>query len=247
MAGATIRVLGCGDAFGSGGRFQSCYMVRALDQRCLIDCGASALIAMRRFGIDPASIDAVFVSHLHGDHFGGLPFLLLDGQFSHPRRRPLVIAGPSGTRDRLMAALEVLFPGSSSLDWRFALSFTELAPGRTETIGAFELTPYPAVHPSGSASFAFRLGAGDRIIAYSGDTEWTDALIEAASGADLFISECYGFNGTPRFHMDYSTLRYHLDDLDARRVVLTHMSDAMLAHVDALALETTEDGQLIEL
>lgn len=247
MAGATVRVLGCGDAFGSGGRFQSCYMVTAASERCLIDCGATALIAMRRFGIDPATVDAVFLSHLHGDHFGGLPFLLLDAQFAHPRQRPLLIAGPDGTRDRLMTALEVFFPGSSQLDWRFSLRFSELAAGRTETVGGFALTPYPAVHPSGSASFALRLGAGGRIIGYSGDTEWTDSLVEVARGADLFITECYAFDGKPRFHINYKMLQSHLDELDARRVLLTHMSDAMLAQVDALDLETLEDGQLIEL
>jgi ribonuclease BN (tRNA processing enzyme) len=75
-----LQALGCGDAFGSGGRFHTCFHVSARVVSFLVDCGASALIAMRRFGVDPNTIRTVLISHLHGDHFGGLPFLLLDAQ-----------------------------------------------------------------------------------------------------------------------------------------------------------------------
>ncbi len=126
MPRVAIRVLGCGDAFGSGGRLQTCFFVTAGRDRFLIDCGATAMVAMRRFGVDPATIDRVFLSHLHGDHFGGLPFLLLEAQHVSRRRRPLTIVGPAGTRERLLAAQEALFPGSSRTAWRFPLEFVEL-------------------------------------------------------------------------------------------------------------------------
>src|SRR5207302_8674683 len=101
MGQVTVRFLGCGDAFGSGGRFQTCFLVRSDTARFLIDCGASSLIAMNRFGVDPAEIDLILLSHLHGDHYGGLPFFLLDAQILRRRTRPLVIAGPPGLRKRL--------------------------------------------------------------------------------------------------------------------------------------------------
>ena len=71
-----LQFLGSGDAFGSGGRFNTCMLVESEFGAFLIDCGASSLIAMRKYGIDPNRIDTVFISHLHGDHFGGLPFLI---------------------------------------------------------------------------------------------------------------------------------------------------------------------------
>ena len=102
-----LTIIGCGDAFGSGGRFNTCFMVEAGGRRVLLDCGASSLVAMKAQGIAPNMIDGVILSHLHGDHFGALPFMLLDAQFLSPRDRPLVIAGPPGTRERLDAACEV--------------------------------------------------------------------------------------------------------------------------------------------
>src|SRR3972149_2362111 len=119
MSQVEILFLGSGDAFGSGGRFQTCFHVRAEATQFLIDCGASSLIAMKRFGVDPSSLDIILLSHLHGDHFGGLPFLILDAQFSR-RTRPLVIAGPPGVEARVRDAMEVLFPGSTRVERRVA-------------------------------------------------------------------------------------------------------------------------------
>jgi ribonuclease BN (tRNA processing enzyme) len=110
----TVTFAGSGDAFGSGGRFQACIHLRhpALASPVLLDCGATSLPALRRSNLDPQEVGTVFVSHLHGDHFGGLPFLILDGQFSR-RTRVLRVVGPPGTAQRLATAMECLFPGSA--------------------------------------------------------------------------------------------------------------------------------------
>src|SRR5215471_13457631 len=146
-AGLRLRFLGSGDAFGSGGRLQTCLCLEASEGRVLIDCGATSLVSMKRAGVDPGSIGCVLLSHLHGDHFGGLPFLVLDGQFAR-REAPLIVAGPPGTRDRLMAAMEVLFPGSSGVTRRFRSDVIELAPGISTGIGPMIVTGYPVEHQS---------------------------------------------------------------------------------------------------
>src|SRR5215831_10091708 len=121
-----LTIVGSGDAFGSGGRFHTCFWIETAKATLLIDCGASSPVALKRRGLDFARVDGVVLSHLHGDHFGGLPFLLLDAQLVTRRERPLLIAGPPGTQARIEAALEVLFPRAATNQWRFALEFVEI-------------------------------------------------------------------------------------------------------------------------
>jgi len=244
MSQVEILFLGSGDAFGSGGRFQTCFHVRAEATQFLIDCGASSLIAMKRFGVDPSSLDIILLSHLHGDHFGGLPFLILDAQFSR-RTRPLVIAGPPGVEARVRDAMEVLFPGSSAVQRKFIMQFAELAEGSETVLGPLSVIPYRVVHPSGAPSFALRVTCGGKVIGYSGDTEWTDTLVQAARGADLFICEAYVFEKKIKYHLDYRTLMDRRTQLGCRRIILTHMSNDMLQRLDGLDLEWAEDGKRI--
>jgi ribonuclease BN (tRNA processing enzyme) len=247
MRKVTIRVLGCGDAFGSGGRMQSSFFVASAAGPFLIDCGATSLVAMNRQGLDPATIDAVLLSHLHGDHFGGLPFLLLQAQYVGRRTRPLVIAGPAGTERRVLDALEVLFPGSSKLTWRFPLSFIALRPEDDQKIGDLVIRAYPVEHPSGAPSLALRIRVGNRIIAYTGDTRWTETLLAVARNADIFLAECYSYDQNASYHLNYRTLFARRPELRARRLVLTHMGEAMLEKLDQIEVEVAEDGMLLEV
>jgi ribonuclease BN (tRNA processing enzyme) len=242
-----IRFLGSGDAFGSGGRLHTCIHVHSEDATFLIDCGASSLIAMKRFGIDPASIDAVLVTHLHGDHFGGIPFLVLDAQFVSRRTRPLTVAGPPDLQRRVHDAMEVLFPGSSRVRRRFSLEFIELPEGEAIDIGALTVTPYGVVHPSGAPAYALRVECGGKVVSYSGDTEWTDSLLRAARGADLFVCEAYFFERKVPYHLDYRTLMAHRAQLGCRRLILTHMSEDILRRLGEVEVEWAEDDKLLAL
>lgn len=247
MARVAIRFLGSGDAFGSGGRFHTCFLVTARSVRLLIDCGASSLIAMRRFGVDPNVVSTILLSHLHGDHFAGVPFFLLDAQFVSKRAHALRIAGPPGTSKRLQDSREVLFPGSSAAALPFPLDVVEMEPERPRRLGEITVTPYPVQHPSGDPPFALRVECAGAVVAYTGDTEWTDTLIPAAQGADLLIAEAYTFERKVKFHMDLQTLLARRGDLGAKRVILTHMGPDVLARLDALPCEYAEDGKIVEV
>ncbi|ACL60939.1 MBL fold metallo-hydrolase [Methylobacterium nodulans] len=241
-----VRVLGCGDAFGSGGRFNTCFHITTPATRFLIDCGASALIAMRRFGVEPNAIQTVFLTHLHGDHFGGLPFLILDAQLVSRRTAPLTIVGPSTLRERLAALMEAMFPGSSTVERRFDLRLIELGPEMPTEVDGVTVTAFPVRHPSGAPSYALRLACEGRTLCYTGDTEWVDALYPAGREVDLLIAEAYTAERPVRYHLDWATLRKHLPAMAAKSVLLTHMSPDMLDRIPE-GCTAAEDGGVILL
>jgi ribonuclease BN (tRNA processing enzyme) len=243
----TVTFAGSGDAFGSFGRYQACIHLRAPDRSpVLLDCGATSLSALRARGLDPGEIGAVFVSHLHGDHFGGLPFLILDGQFSR-RTAPLTIAGPPGTGSRLDQLMEVMYPGSASVPRRFRTKVVELAPGGTTTVSGLDVTAWEADHPSGAPSLALRVTLGGKVIACTGDTAWTGDLVSAAAGADLLIAEAYYCDKPIPYHLRLADLAGHRRELTSRRIVLTHMSTDMLSRPAPPGFETAHDGLVIQL
>jgi ribonuclease BN (tRNA processing enzyme) len=241
-----LQFVGCGDAFGSGGRFNTCFHVESAGGNFLIDCGASSLIAMKSLTIDRNAIDLILLTHFHPDHFGGVPFFILDAQLVAKRTRPLTIAGPPGLRDwhdRLFAAT---FPGDRKLP--FDLVFREVEIGARSQVRTLVITPFHVCHDDKAGPcLAYRIELEGKTICYSGDTEWTDALLDAARGADLFICECYMFDKLVRAHLSLSTLRDKLPAIGAKRVVLTHMGEDMLSRLSDIGFETAADGKVISL
>lgn len=240
-----VRFIGCGDAFGSGGRFNSCFLVERGDASLLIECGASSMIALRQHGIDPNAIATIIVSHLHGDHFGGLPFFILDGQFYSRRRTPLALVGPPGFAVRLRQAMEIFFPGSADAARKFELVVEEIAPGSTVRIGDVDIAAIEVRHACGAPALALRIGCDGRTIAYSGDSEWTDALIEAGSDADLFIVEALSFDKRISQHLDHAALLANEARIGARRIVLTHLGPEMLERAAEARHEIASDGLIV--
>ena len=173
--------------------------------------------------------------------------MIMDAQFVSRRRKPLVVAGPPGLEARVFEAMEVMYPGSSQIQKEFALKFAELSEETATTVDPLVVTPYSVVHPSGAPAYALRVACEDKIIAYSGDTEWTEALIRAAHGADLFVCECFSPEKVGGYHLDYQTLMNHRTGLECRRLVLTHMNDDMLRQLGSLDVEGADDGKIVVL
>jgi ribonuclease BN (tRNA processing enzyme) len=119
--------------------------------------------------------------------------------------------------------------------------------GTAASLGAAVVRGWEVVHACGAPPLALRVELGGRSFAYSGDTEWTATLAEAARGADLFAAEAYTFDRSVRYHLDYRTLRAHLGEIGARRVVLTHMSADMLARLADADTPAAYDGMAVDL
>jgi ribonuclease BN (tRNA processing enzyme) len=246
--GLSLQFLGCGDAFGSGGRFNTCFHLVGERTNLLIDCGASSLIAMKQQGVDRNAINTIVITHFHADHFGGIPFFILDAQFFSKRREPLTIVGPVGLDAWYERVMETAFPGSSQASQKFDLNLVEVAAGQAVDVGDVKIRAFQAVHgPPDGPYLAVRVEAEGRSIAYTGDTEWTPALIPAAYEADLFIAEAYFREKAIFTHLSLNTIEANLDQLRPRRLILTHMSDDMLGHPDRSLYEAAEDGMVITI
>ncbi len=244
-----LTVVGSGDAFGSGGRAHTCMRLDSEGSTIVVDFGASALTSWKRLGFSTDDVDAILITHLHGDHFGGLPFLLLECQFVARRRRPLLIFGPPGLRARLDMALEAMFPGSSALHWTFSWQAVDIRPGEPAFVANFRLDTFEVVHPSGAPATAVRVEGDNRIFGYSGDTSWTSNLVEAARGADLFVIECYSGYQPAHAHIDWPTLLDRMPSLEARKIVVTHMSESAMARdrdMRAAGCVPAHDGLVVE-
>jgi len=243
----TVRFAGSGDSFGSGGRFQTCIVVDGPRSRVALDFGASSLVALARQGIEPNSLDAILLTHLHGDHCAGVPFLLLDAMLGSKRARPLVVAGPRDLERRLGEIREALFPGSRIMTPKFPLRWLELAPGQPHEVLDLVVTAQPARHTPETNPTALRVEVGGKVVAYTGDTEWTDDVAKTARGADLLIAECYFYAKPVPWHLNYPAIAAHAHEVGARRIVLTHMSAEMLAHADDVPEECAHDGLVVTL
>jgi ribonuclease BN (tRNA processing enzyme) len=243
-----VTFVGSGDAFGSGGRFNTCFHVETSNGAFLIDCGATSLVAMKRLNIDRNAIDTILITHFHGDHFGGIPYFILDAQFFTKRLRPLKILGPRGLSEWYEKVMEVTFPGSAGAKRKFDLELRELPPGKTELQSGLEIQPALVHHGQpGGPFFAYRVQTEGKIIAYTGDTEWCDTLIDIGRDADLLIAEAYFHSKKAPLHLDLATLEAKLPHIRPKRLILTHMSDDMLSRLGNLEYETAADGLCLEI
>jgi len=245
-----VSVAGCGDAFGSGGRLQTCFHVATKDTQFLIDCGATALIGLKRLSLDPNDVDTIVLSHLHGDHYSGLVWWVMHGQYVSGRTRPLTVIGPEGTKERYLTTAELLFPGSTSVDPSFDINFVVYQEYETVEAHGFTMKPFPVSHPSGALSSALRFEADGRAIAFSGDTEWKDNLVVCSADSDLFICECFGYRDKEHFHLSWIDIEDKLPQITAQKILLTHLGEKMLANVDQIRNQrvvVADDGMVLDL
>ena len=240
-----VRFLGTGNAFADGGRSHACIHLEATGASLLLDCGGSSLPAIKK-ALDPATIQAIAISHLHGDHFGGVPYFLMEQYFAS-RKAPLAIGGPAELQQRSTRAGEALYKdffGKITID--YGLSFVTLKETPV-SLGGADVSALPGKHVAESDPHGLRVKIDGKLIAYSGDARWSDELVAVAKGADLFICESTNYSKSDPAHLSYTELVANRAKLDCGRVILTHLGAESQAHAAEMEFEVAHDGLLITL
>lgn len=238
-----VVFLGSGNAFASGGRNHMAILLRSHEVGVLLDCGPTTLVALKREGLTPSDVDVVLVSHLHGDHFGGIPMLAVHERHISQRRKPLQVFGPPGTRATVSSALELFYPGLDGPPFEY----TDVPSGAEIEVGVLRFLPFEVDHFSSGTAYGYRVELDGKSVVFSGDTAWTDALVDQTPNVDLFICECSSYEAPLPKHMSHTDLKRNRARLGAKRTLLVHAGEDVIARKDQLAFELAHDGTRIEL
>jgi len=242
-----LTCLGTGDAFGSVGRHCAGYLVDTPGAHLLLDAGPSILSAMKARRRSTAEIDAVVVSHLHGDHFGGIPFLFLEYRWEALRTRPLIIAGPPETEARVFELKDALYRDARGETLPFPLEFIELGDGGACEIADVRLESFRVPHQQKALSLGHRLRTGGRTLVYSGDTAWTSDILRSSSGADLFLCECSTFRTPHPTHVSYAEIEANRASFDCGALLLTHLGREVRERKGEIPEQLADDGLVIRI
>jgi ribonuclease BN (tRNA processing enzyme) len=217
-----LSFLGSGNAFAAGGRYWSSFL---LNGRYLFEAPPTLLPHLKRLGVPPADIRAVFISHFHGDHFLGLPFLFLEYLHLTPRREDLYIVGPPGVEEMIEGVAEAAFPNLSHADAGYQRCYLEAEAGRQQTVDALCFQAFPMKHAGEKlASFGYRLRLADKVLAYTGDTELCDELFALAAGADVLVLDCNYSQGKGPEHLSFAEVPEVRKRLPlSTTIILTHL------------------------
>lgn len=230
-----LTVVGCTGSMSGPASAASCYLVQAPGTdddgvprvySVVLDLGPGAFGQLMNH-LDPRDVDMVVLSHLHADHMADMiGYHVFRRWYPDGALGPVDVAAPGGGVDRVRGV------GGDGPEEDFSADFTfhRLAEGRTLRVGPLLLEVYPVVHPV--EAFAVRvtgpssLGAGEVSLAYSGDTDACDGLVEAARGVDLFLCEAGFVDGrdTVRgIHLTGERAGEAAALAGARQLVLTHI------------------------
>ncbi len=244
-----LTFLGVGNAFNHLGLGYQSILLRWVNkkgenQQVLLDCGPTAIQQLIAEGIHPNNISAVFLTHFHGDHAGGIPFLLLHRKYMPQGDTPLHLIGGTGLKNRMMKYLEAHYPSLN--DWlnegNNKIIFHEIVSEETRVLPTLGISFETVAIPHQPESWGYRIHVNDKIIAISGDTRPTENLKHLADNASVFIIECSTMESIPADHVSWDWLKNELESWNASRIVFIHYADDVW---DSRELITKTDSRII--
>jgi ribonuclease BN (tRNA processing enzyme) len=243
----TLQVLGSGDAFGSGGKMNTCFYIKTAETNFLVDCGGTALVAMKKYAKNSSDdIDAIFLTHFHGDHIGGIPFFLCEAKNYFNRKKDFYIFGPKGVEEKVNTITNAMYPGTTA-NAGFKIKYNEVQAEKTFSFKNLNVEYFKVKHSPTSSPHGIRIQIAEKILGFSGDTEWTENLIKISNGADFFICECNNLEKKGKFHMDHETLKYYKEKFTCKRMVINHLSVEPLSRINEIEFEVAEEGKVYHI
>jgi ribonuclease BN (tRNA processing enzyme) len=224
-----LTVIGCAGSAPGPLSPASCYLVQHEEFSLLLDLGNGSFGALQTV-LDPAEVDAVYLSHLHADHcLDTAPFMVWHRYSGRSDGRPVPLYAPMGADRRLAMAYDA---GGGPVDDVFDV--TPIGPGSWR-LGPFSVTTARTAHPV--ECYAVRLTAGGRSLVYTGDTGPSPAVVELARGADVLLAEAAYAEGPdlpPGLHLTGRQAGEHAAAAGVGRLLVTHVpswidADAQLA------------------
>jgi ribonuclease BN (tRNA processing enzyme) len=192
----------------------------------IVDCGPGVVRRAAEAGIRMDQLTRLFITHLHSDHTAGYPDLILTPP-NDGRTLPLETWGPPGVREMTAnllrayrADLAIRLHGTQPHDAAaFETRAHEIRSGEVYRDEMVRVTAF-AVRHGAMPAFGYRFEARDKVIAISGDTTYSEALIAAAKGCDILIHEVYSEKGLARRTTDWRRYHaaYHTSGPDVGRV-----------------------------
>lgn len=236
-----LTVLGCGDAFGNGGRNNTAFLLSQENERLLIDCGASTLIRLKQEGVLLDEIDTIIISHFHGDHYGGIPFILISALFETARTKPLNIVGPRKVKEKVFALQEAMYEGTAEKLEALDLNFYEYREGDFLKVGDVGISAFEVEHSPQSNPHGMQIEWRGKKVGFSGDTSFTKKLYDIAAGTDVFICECNFMNNVTFGHLSYAEVSSFWGNLKTKQLWLSHMNEEVF-HSKQVRLNRLSDG-----
>lgn len=244
----TVTMLGTGDAFASGGRAQAGYLIEYGGKRILLEAGPGIMPELKRHHIPAESLDLIIISHLHGDHFAGMPFLFLEYMWESPRKRPIIVAGPKNLEQRTVSLMHTMFSRFDLDGVQKKIKWVVLEPEKSARLAGVKVSTIRSPHTKPDISLSVKLTVDGKNIVFSGDSGWNDELVDFSAGADLLICECtYYESDHLRFHMNYPELRRNRARFKVGRMLLTHIGREVLNHASEAEIELASDGMKFDV
>ncbi|MCS7206067.1 MAG: MBL fold metallo-hydrolase [Leptospiraceae bacterium] len=240
-----LIVLGSGNAYNLDGRGHSGFL---LDSKIMIDCGATVLLKANQYKVDLSSLDVILITHFHGDHYSGIPFLLIFFKYVLKRTEKLMIVGPKNLKTQIQQLIEILF---QKQEFPFDVEIIEISPNETWKYQNYTIQTFPINHKE--ESIGYKIFDQNHSFAFTGDSVLDEFVFKLMDGVDVGIMEVSFLRKEPESsHISLEEVMENRAKIKTKRLFFNHLYDEIYHEIQKINHHTPGfgfplyDGMVIE-